>query len=267
MSETFKKVLVVGAGALGVQIARQIARHGTSVILLDSSNEALGRAAAQLDSDRISYTAELNGNVKDCDLVIESITEILEPKRRLFRQLEALVDKDAVLATNTSMLLPRRIAKSVRHRERFCAFHFYWPDEGANLVDIMPVKQTCADVVERLRRVALETGLEPVVVKKENRGYVYNALFSAFNSKALSLVIRGVATIEDVDKSFRIVTQCPRGPFEMMDIVGLDTVLHIARNTAWKNPLNWIGVRFINRYVKQGKLGVKTGEGFYRYPR
>lgn len=129
----------------------------------------------------------------------------------------------------------------------------------------MPIKRTDSAVAEKLKRLAEETGFEPVVIGKESSGYVYNAIFSAINAKSISLVLRGISTIEDVDKSFRNVTKAPLGPFQMMDLVGLDTVMHITKNMAKKNPMKWLGVKFLRKYVDIGKLGVKTGEGFYKY--
>lgn len=264
MSNTFKKILVVGAGTLGIQIARVISNHG-DVVLCDLSKAALRRAKSQLSSEYVSYIETLDGRISDCDLVIESVTEVAKLKQQVFKQIESLVGKDTILATNSSMLLPRKIAKMIKDKSRFCAYHFYWPEDGATIVDIMPIKQTADNVIEKMRMFSLEIGLDPVDVMKENAGYVFNVMFGALNSRALSLVIRGVSTIEDVDKSFRNVVKCPLGPFQMMDIVGLDTVLHIAKNQAKRNPVIWFGVRFIKKYVQQGKLGRKTGEGFYKY--
>ncbi len=265
MSTVFKKVLIVGAGTLGVQIARRFLDGGMRVVLCDLSEDALLSAKNELNSKTASYITVIDERISDCDLVIESVTEVMKIKQNLFVQIEKYVKADAVLTTNSSMLLPSKIAKKIKKKDRFCAFHFYWPDDGANIADIMPIKQTKPLVTERLKQLADETDFDPVVIGRESEGYVYNAIFSAINAKSISLVIKGVTTIEDVDKSFRNVTKAPLGPFQMMDLVGLDTVMHITRNMAKKNPINWFGVKFLSKYVNSGKLGVKTGEGFYKY--
>ena len=265
MSTIFKKVLIVGAGTLGVQIARRFLKNGMEVVLCDLSESALSSAKKELNSKNASFLKKIDNKIGDCDLVIESITEVLKIKQKLFAQIEKHVKDETVLTTNSSMLLPSKIAKKIKNKKRFCAFHFYWPDDDANIADIMPIKNTDKAVVEKLKQLAVQTGFDPVVICKENQGYVYNAIFSAINGKSLTLVIRGVTTIEDVDKSFRNVTKAPRGPFQMMDMVGLDTVMHITKNMAKKNPINWVGVKFLKKYVDKGKLGVKTKEGFYKY--
>ena len=265
MEGAFKKVLILGAGYMGVQIADQISRHGVRVILYDISRKSLDQARAKLIPDMVSLIDILDVGIHDCDLVIETVTENLEVKQNLFHDIEALVSRDAIFTTNSSLLLPSRISKKLRYKERFCGYHFYWPDKGANIVDIMPTKNTKSGLVQQLYDFSKVVGLEPVLVKKENYGYLYNDIFSDITGKAITLLLRKVGTMEDIDKSFRINTGCQKGPFEMMDDVGLDTVLHITKNIARRKPKAYFGVYLLNRYVKVGKLGVKSGEGFYKY--
>lgn len=265
MKGIFRKVLILGAGYMGVQIADQISRHGVRVILYDISRKSLDQARTKLTSDRVSLIDNLNDGIHECDLVIETVTENLELKQKLFRDIEALVSKDTILTTNSSLLLPSRISKKLRYQERFCGYHFYWPDKGANIVDIMPTKKTKSGLPQQLYEFSKAVGLEPVLVKKENYGYLYNDIFSDITGKAITLLLLKIGTMEDIDKSFRINTGCEKGPFEMMDDVGLDTVLHITKNIARRKPKAYFGVYLLNRYVKAGKLGVKAGEGFYKY--
>ena len=265
MKTGFKRVLIAGAGNMGCQIAEAIASKGIHVLLYDKSDKSLNKARASLQSGMIDFTNELAADAAECDLVIESIVEDLRSKRMLFREVEAVVSADTILTTNSSMLLPSKIARGLKDKSRFCAFHFYAPGYGANIVDILPVKQTDPEIAGRLFDFAGETGFKPVMVKKENRGYIFNSVFSSINADAISLVIRGVANIGDVDKSFRINAGSKHGPFQMMDIVGLDTVYDITRNMAKRKPLYYFGLRFLKPYIKSGRLGVKSGEGFYKY--
>ncbi len=265
IEEHFKLVLILGAGYMGVQIADQLLRHGVQVILYDISGKSIEQAKAKLSSERVSFIDTLDCSITECDLVIETVTEKLKLKQNLFRNIEALVATDTVLTTNSSLLLPTVISSKLKHKERFCSFHFYWPDKGANIVDIMPTKKTKSNITQRLYDFSKSVGFEPVLVNKENYGYLYNDIFSDITGKAISLLLRKIGTMEDIDKSFRINTGCDKGPFEMMDDVGLDTVLHITKNIARRKPKAYFGVYLLKRYVNAGKLGVKSGEGFYKY--
>lgn len=265
MKGLFEKVLILGAGYMGIQIADLISKHGVKVVLYDISAGSLNRAGEKLNNSMVTCTDTLDEQIQDCDLVIETVTEQLKLKQKLLRDIEVLVASDAVLTTNSSLLLPSRISGKLKHKERFCGYHFYWPEGGANVVDIMPVKETEEAISRKLYEFSKAVGLEPVRVRKENRGYLYNYIFSDITSKAITLYLKKIGTIEDIDKSFRINTKCDKGPFEMMDVVGLDTVLHITRNIAKRKPKAYFGVILLKRYVKAGKLGVKTGEGFYKY--
>jgi 3-hydroxybutyryl-CoA dehydrogenase len=257
--------LILGAGYMGVQIADQLSRYGVKVILYDISRKALDQAKVKLNSELVSFRDTLDCSIEDCDLVIETVTEMLKLKKKLFRDIEALVAIDTVLTTNSSLLLPSKISGKLKHKERFCGFHFYWPDKGANIVDIMPTKKTECSIAQQLYDFSKSVGFEPVFVNKENYGYLYNDIFSDITGKAITLLLRKIGTPEDIDKSFRINTGCDKGPFEMMDEVGLDTVLHITRNIARRKPKAYFGVHLLKRYVNAGKLGVKSGEGFYKY--
>ena len=265
MATLFKKVVIVGAGYMGFQIGSQIAEHEVLVVLVDTNTKLVEKIQTESDSAYLSATTSLSEAVSDCDLVIESITENLRIKQNFFHSLEGMVAEDVVLVTNSSMLLPSKIARKLHKKDRFCGFHFYAPALGANLVDVSPIKQTAPAVADQLTQFAVETGFEPVRLKKENYGYIQNYLFDGVNERAFSLLLRGVATVEDIDKSFRIVTGASAGPFQMMDTVGLDVVLNIVRNKARRKPATWLVVPLLKRYVSAGKLGVKSGEGFYHY--
>ncbi|MEE4193701.1 MAG: 3-hydroxyacyl-CoA dehydrogenase NAD-binding domain-containing protein [Anaerolineae bacterium] len=265
MDKAFEKVVIVGAGTMGLQIGQQVASYQVPVMLVDRNASLVENILLQQDSEFLDATTEFDKALSDCDLVIESITENLHLKQNFFKNLEVHISDTVVLTTNSSMLLPSKIGRKLEHKERFCGFHFYAPAMSANIVDVSPIQQTNPAVAERLCNFASQTGFEPVLIQKENRGYVYNDILDGINSRAIGLVIKGVASIEDVDKSFRINTRAPLGPFQMMDIVGLDVVLHIVKNKARRQPKSLLAVPFLNRYVKAGKLGVKTGEGFYKY--
>ncbi len=265
MEHTFQKVLILGAGYMGIQIAELISRHGIRTVLYDINQASLETANRKLNSPMVSYIHVLDCGIRDCDLIIETVTEDLKLKQRLLCELEVYTDETAIVTTNSSLLLPSNISKKLKRKENFCGYHFYWPDRGANIVDIMPTKRTEKSIPQKLIEFSKEVGLEPVLVRKEHYGYIYNDIFSDITGKAITLLLLKISTIEEIDKSFRVNTGCEKGPFEMMDEVGLDTVLHITRNMARRKPKAYFGISFLKRYVQAGKLGVKSGEGFYRY--
>ncbi len=268
---TFNKILIIGAGTMGVQIAAQIARHGFSVELYDNSKEQLSVAQKAIEqycgSDPVIYRSDRQELSKNPDLIIESVTENLKTKQAVFAWIEDHFDNERmVICSNTSDLLPSKLSKKMRLRHRFCAYHFHAPMYGANIVDIMPHKQTDHDIPLLLSEFTREIGLIPLVLHKEHSAYVYNNILNAIMDKSVELVIRGVVDTEDVDRAWMGNTGMQIGPFGMLDAIGLDTALEVTRVRARKNPLRLPGIYFFQQYVKKGKLGVKSGQGFYTYP-
>jgi len=286
--EDVRRVLVVGGGTMGLQIGLQAATHGYEVVVHDVSaaarDAAPGRlrdygeqqvAAGLIDATelertlaRLSVTADPAAAAAEADLVSECVVEDPELKGRVFAQLNTLCPARTVFTTNTSMLLPSMIAEATGRPDRFAALHFHLPVWSANVVDVMPHPGTAPETTELLLAFARRIGQVPIHLRRENIGYVFNAIYSAINTAAMTLVANGVASLEDVDRAWMGVFKVPIGPFGMLDDVGLDTVWHITDY--------WAGVTgdkqlransdLLRSYVDRGCLGTKSGEGFYRYP-
>ncbi|WP_084167451.1 3-hydroxyacyl-CoA dehydrogenase NAD-binding domain-containing protein [Pelobacter seleniigenes] len=268
---TFHKILIVGAGTMGRQIAAQIAMHGFYVELYDNSQEQLRGAQNVIEpysgNNAVFYRSDRRALSKNPDLIIESVTENMNIKRTVLAWIEDYFDNERmVICSNTSDLLPSKFSKKMRLRHRFCAYHFHAPMRGANIVDIMPHNQTDHDIPLLLSDFTKAIGLIPLVLHKEHSAYVYNNILNAIMDKSVELVIRGVVDAEDVDRAWMGNTGMPIGPFGMLDAIGLDTALEVTKVRARKNPLRLPGIGFFQHYVKQGKLGVKSGQGFYTYP-
>jgi 3-hydroxybutyryl-CoA dehydrogenase len=137
---------------------------------------------------------------------------------------------------------------------------------GAKVVDVMPHAGTDSDIPPRLVAFTKDIGLIPVLLRKESREYVYNKLLIRVIDDSVAMVIKGIADYKEVDRSWMGNTGMDIGPFGMLDVIGLETALHVSRGRARRNPLMLFAVRFFEGYVSRGKLGVKSGEGFYRYP-
>jgi len=273
---------------MGQQITLQCAMHGCDVIVYDLSSDALRNADAKVRAfagdlvetgrftpsasaealSRIAYTSKPEDAAK-ADLVTESIPEDPDLKAKVFAQFNTICPPHAIFTTNTSTLLPSLYAEATGRAAQFAAMHFYQPVWQANLVDIMPHPGTSQQTVELLRAFARRTGLVPLVLKKEHARYVMNDFLEAINSTALRLHGSGVASIEDIDRSFMIVMGTPRGPFAILDYVGLDTVWHIMDSNARlaRSPEALAAAdEYKKQYIDKGLLGVKAGKGYYTYP-
>ncbi len=283
-----RHVLIIGAGTMGQQIGFQCAMFGYEVTLYDVvpvaldgvmsrirayaaeivASGALSEQAMAAALQRIRTTSQPDQAAAQADLVSESVPENPELKGRVFAQFHALCRPDTLFTTNTSSLVPSMFAQATGRPAQFAALHFHTPVWSSNVVDIMPHPGTAPEVVALLAEFAGRIGQIPIVLQKESFGYVFNAMLNAVNREALTLAANGVAAVEDIDRAWMGVMKMPVGPFGIMDLVGLDTVWDIT--DFWARQLSDAQLRanasFVKGFVDQGWLGVKTGQGFYRYP-
>lgn len=283
-AEDIDRVLVVGAGTMGGQIALQCAMHGLDVALYDVSATALESGLARVRGyvrylaaegrtttdvlARIRPSTDLAAAAATADLVSESVPEDPALKGRVFAELHVLCPPHTLFTTNTSTLLPSMFAAQSGRPERLVALHFHLPVWDANVADVMAHPGTAPEVVAVVAEFARRIGQIPIVAARESSGYVFNAMLSALNDAALRLVAGGVAGAADVDRAWMGVMKTPIGPFGIMDAVGLDTV--------WKITDFWAGAtgdpqlranaELVRGYVDRGRLGQKSGGGFYDYP-
>jgi 3-hydroxyacyl-CoA dehydrogenase len=277
-------VTVLGTGVLGSQIAYQIAYSGFDVVAYDINDEALtaakkrfarlaatykevkigtdGKADAALQ--RITWQTDLGRAVANADLVIEAIPEKLELKRDTFRKIGHLAPAKTIFATNTSTLLPSDLMESTGRAERFLALHFSNPVWIHNLAEVMGTSKTDQGVYRTIVDFASGIGMVPIELKREHPRYVLNSFLAPFLDDALGLLVNGVADPETVDKTWRIGTGAPLGPFQILDLVGLNTVYNI--NAAGNERQRRLARFLKENYIDKGKLGMDSGRGFYSYP-
>jgi 3-hydroxybutyryl-CoA dehydrogenase len=287
--EDIRRILVIGAGTMGQQIALQCAMHGYEVVVHDVSPAALETAKARI----AGYAAGLasRGRLTDAesqaalgrircttdpaegasaDLLSESVPEDPELKAKVFAEFDRICPPHAIFTTDTSTLVPSMYAEATGRPAQFAAFHFYQYVWDSNLVDVMPHPGTSTQTVHLLEAFARRIGQVPLVFEKEHPEYVVNAILGAINTTAFNLVFRdGVASAQDVDRAVMIALKMPVGPFGGLDAVGLDTVLRIMETKARLSgdPQIRAGAERLKRdYVDKGWLGVKSGRGFYTYP-
>lgn len=274
-----RPVAVIGAGTLGRRIALMFATRGGTVRIFAPRAEQ--RAAAvqyvtetlpKVVADRgfgeagsAAGAGSLEEALADAWLVIESVPEKLEIKIATWDQIDQAAPPDTIFGTNSSSYPSRLMAAGVRDKTRLCNVHFYMPPE-VNAVDLMSDGQTDRGLLDTLLAVLPEFGVFPFEARKESTGFIFNRIWAAIKRESLAVVAEGVARPEDVDGMFRVNWGVPAGPFQMMDLVGLDVVLDIENHYAQEFPHLPKHVReLLQSYVDAGKLGLKTGEGFYTY--
>ncbi|NLV17616.1 MAG: 3-hydroxyacyl-CoA dehydrogenase [Syntrophomonadaceae bacterium] len=288
-AEDIKNILIVGSGTMGKHIGLQCALFDCDVVFYDIEAELLekarvhiGKIAARLVRqgfvteeqakkalESMSFTTDTSQACKGTALVSESVPESVALKQKVWKQLDEYLPADAILTTNTSTLLPSQFADASGRPDRFLAWHFHLPSFTANVVDVMPHAGTDPEVTQTLMEFSRRIQQTPIFIKNEFPHYVYNRMFTALLSAAEELVVNDVAGVYDVDRAWMTIMNVPLGPFGMMDSLGLDTTLHVTRESLNLDPENETlkkSVQFLQEKCDKGELGMKTGKGFYTYP-
>jgi 3-hydroxybutyryl-CoA dehydrogenase len=286
--EDVQRVAMLGAGTMGAGMAMCYAQAGYEVALYSRTVESLDRAKARIESSqglfvqegllqaedaalargRIATTTRMAESLEGADFVLESIPEDLALKQKLFRQVETVCKADTILATNTSGLSITDIASTCQHPERVGGQHWANPAEIVPLVEVIRGEQTSDNTVDVIYRVTEKLGKVPVLIRKELPGFASNRLQYAVLREALHLVAEGVVSAEDVDRTLKngVGFRYPwLGPLETADLGGLDVFHNVgqylfpALNSTPEIP------EIFRQLVAEGKLGIKSGEGFYEY--
>jgi 3-hydroxybutyryl-CoA dehydrogenase len=272
-----RPVAVIGAGTLGRRIALMLAAHGAEVNIYDlakaqreaavdyvtQSLPALADRKSGVVPGQVSAQADIADAVRNAWLVVEAVPERLELKQQIFGQLDELAAADAILASNSSSYASSLFLDKVHHPERVINIHFYMPPQQ-NAVDVMSCGETDRDVIDFVLATLPQFGLYPFEARKESTGFIFNRVWAAVKRESLEVVAEGVSTPQEVDRMFEINTGSAAGPFRMMDRVGLDVVLDIEEHYCAEHPEYPEGPRRLLRsYLQQGRLGVKSGAGFY----
>ena len=280
-----QNLTVLGTGVLGSQIIFQSAYAGKTVVAYDLSDEILAKlperwdylkaaylrdlpdaTAEKLDAavSRIRATSDLADALSDADIVIEAVPEALEIKQQTWEKVSALAPEKTIFATNSSTLLPSAIAPFVDRPAKFLALHFANEVWKFNTGEVMGHPGTDPEVFEQVARFAEEIGMVPIRVMKEQPGYVLNSLLVPFLDAGAALFVKGVATPADIDRTWKIATGSPSGPFEIFDVVGMMTPYYLGKDSA--DPVKREFAEILKRdYIDQGRLGKGSGHGFYDY--
>ncbi len=283
---TIERVGILGSGIMGSGIAEVAAKSGFEVVLRSRKQETadamlhglekslakqvergkLDQADADLVAGRVRATDHL-GDLVDCDLVIESVVEDLDVKKPLFAELDSICKPDAILATNTSTLPVVEMAVATHRADKVVGIHFFNPAPMMSLVEVIAPLTASAETVAASKAFAEACGKIPVEVK-DRAGFIVNALLFPYLNNAVRMLESGTATAEDIDAAMKGGCNFPMGPLALLDLVGLDTSVAIldALYEEFRDP-NFAAVPALRRMVSAGKLGRKTGAGFYDYSR
>ena len=284
MSGTIQRVCVVGAGTMGHGIAQVSAMAGFDVVLIDANREAaergLLRVRENLDEgvkrqklsgeDRDAALARIRAGdqldlCKNAQLVIEAVPEKLELKQKLFREIEPRVERSALIASNTSSLSISDLQSTLQHADRFIGLHFFNPVHINRLVEVIHGAQTAPATTDSALEYVRRIGKDPVVVK-DSPGFATSRLGVLLGLEAMRMLEEGVASAQDIDKALELGYRHPMGPLKLTDLVGLDVRLDIARYLHQKlGSEQFRPPAILERMVAEGKLGQKSGEGFYQW--
>jgi 3-hydroxybutyryl-CoA dehydrogenase len=280
--QRIERVLVVGAGTMGAGIAEVVAKAGMEAILCDVSEETLSNAVAKIAASlsaavtkgkleaaeaeatrsRIQTTSSYEA-ASGAQLLIEAVPELMELKKQIFRDLAA-INPDAVLATNTSSLSVTELAAATPRPAQVIGLHFFNPPPVMPLLEIVRAEQTEAALVEAMRAFATLLGKTPIVVK-DMPGFATSRLGVLLGLEAMRMLEQGVASAEDIDRAMELGYRHPMGPLKLTDLVGLDVRLSIADHLAREVGPQFAAPPILRQLVRAGKLGKKSGEGFYRW--
>ena len=315
----YKKIVIIGGGVLGSQIAYQCAYNGydTTILIRKEDNKqkikssleklkktyietltemtpkhnwARGLAdtnnfnrekcieTAENSMERIHIETDQTNALEDADLVIESITENIEIKRNLYEQISNLLPEKTVIVTNSSTLLPSKLAEYTKRPNKFLSMHFANSIWKNNIVEVMGHEKTEEKYFNEIIEFGESIKMIPLPVTKEKSGYLLNSMLVPFLMSAMDLYANGISDPESIDKAWTLGTGAPKGPFQIMDTVGLETVKNIVEqyqkvptliNPLLKKmmlPYNYRGMlKIVNKYIEEGKIGKSSGEGFYKY--
>jgi len=279
------RVTVLGAGIMGNGIAQVAAQSGLEVKMRDIEDkflesgmntikQSLGRMVkkekiAQADADavvaRIKCTADLIEAVKDADVVIEAIPEVMALKVETYKTMDQECPDHVIFASNTSGMSITELAAATKRADRFVGMHFFNPVPLMQLVEIVRGYSTSEDTIKVIRDLATKMGKESIIVN-DTPGFATSRLIGILQNEAIHAFAEGIASAEDIDKGMKLGMNHPMGPLELADFVGLDTLLHVMENLhneygdpKYRPPL------LLRQMVRAGHLGRKTGKGFYDY--
>ena len=283
---SIKTIGVVGGGNMGHGIALVSAQTGYDVVMVDLDDKVLGNSFKNIDKflsksvekgkmtadAKASILGKIKGttkieDVKDADFVVEAVFENMDIKKKVFAQLDGILKPEAIISSNTSSMSLTELAKATKRADKVLGMHFFNPVPLMRLVEVIRGYYTSDESVATGMDLARKLGKEPIEVKTDIPGFVVNRLMVPHLIEAICLFQEGVASKEDIDKAAKLGLNYPMGPFELVDLTGVDILLNVV-NYFYENhnkELKWVAPRLLKDMVKAGRMGMKTGVGWYDY--
>ncbi|MEW8970222.1 MAG: 3-hydroxyacyl-CoA dehydrogenase [Mesobacillus sp.] len=279
-----KKLVVIGSGVMGRGIAYVSSLGGFETVLIDVEEKQLQNAEQEINSifdkgiargkvtlddaetakARLKYSNFLAENVKDADLIIEAVPEKIDIKKTIFEVIDQHAPEHCLFASNTSTMSPTEIASFTKRPEKVIAMHFFNPVHKMPLVEIIRGLETSDETAETIQNAAIQMGKETVIIN-EFPGFVTSRISALVGNEAFYMLQEGLGSPEDIDKAIKLGLNYPMGPFELGDLVGLDTRLNNLKYLHEKLGEKYRPAPLLEQYVKAGRLGRKTGRGVYDY--
>ncbi|MCS0822444.1 3-hydroxyacyl-CoA dehydrogenase [Cytobacillus firmus] len=279
-----KNIVVIGSGVMGRGIAYVSAIGGFYTTLVDISREQLTRAEREIDSifekglarnkitadvmvagkNRLTYSVSLAQHVSAADLVIEAVPEVMDIKKNIFEVIDQHAPEHCCFATNTSTMSPTEIGSFTKRPDKVIAMHFFNPVQKMPLVEIIKGLETSEETAQSIKRAAEQMGKETVVIN-EFPGFVTSRISALVGNEAFYMLQEGLGTPEEIDKAIKLGLNYPMGPFELGDLVGLDTRLNNLKYLHSKLGEKYRPAPLLEQYVKAGRLGRKSGRGVFDY--
>ena len=284
MNNSFKKIAIIGSGTMGSGIAIVFASAGIDVNLVDVEKRFLDKGMERISKllevsvkrekitkderdlilKRIEPELDLNEATKEIQLVIEAIIEKEEAKKDLFKQLDLLCTDDVIFASNTSAISITTLSSVTKRQDKFIGMHFFNPPTVMKLVEVVVGSNTAEDTVDEIVNLCKRLGKEPVP-SNEAPGFIVNRVLWQFLNESYKLLESGVAEKENIDKAVKLGLNHPMGPLELSDYIGLDVMLYIGEYLANQFGDSYKPALILQQLVREGRLGKKTGKGFYDY--
>lgn len=279
-----KKIGVIGAGTMGNGIAQVAAQIGCEVVMRDIEDSYVDRGIKSIDKflsksvekgklqadekqkimGRIKGTTKMS-DLKDVDFVVEAVIEDLSLKKSVFKELDGLCRPEVILSSNTSSMSITEIAAATGRPDKVCGLHFFNPVPLMRLVEIIRGYATSDETMATATGLAKKMGKVTVEVKKDSPGFIVNRIMIPHMIEAIKIVEEGIASIQDVDTAVKNGLNYPMGPFELMDLTGIDIAYFVTEyfHKELNKELKWVSPNLLKTMIRAGRLGRKTGGGWY----